>query len=248
MEEVEHSGAEDSAAREPIKYYVLDTNVLLHDPQALFKFKENAVVVPIVVIEEIDRFKKEQSERGRSARQCSRHLDALRKSGSLATGVTINGGGKLIVDLCKDQVGVEGPVRRSNDNTILSAALALHREHPTVPVVFVSKDTNARIKADAIGLTTVDYDDVKVTVDELYTGNRELEVPGEKIDDRGVRMRATTGRRRSRCRPRAPAAEAPSFGRGPTSAARAGSEAARNSRPRLVATPPGRRCRPRAFV
>src|SRR6185436_1615807 len=86
------------------KYFVLDTNVLLHDPDAMFHFKDNIVVIPIQVIEEIDHFKKDLSEIGRSAREISRHLDALRLKGSLAEGVATEDGGIIQVHL-----GVELP-------------------------------------------------------------------------------------------------------------------------------------------
>lgn len=172
----------ESCSETRIKQYVLDTNVLLHDPQALFKFEENTVVIPIVVIEEIDRFKKEQSELGRSARQCSRYLDQLRKHGKLSAEVALPNGGRLRVDLCQNQARLNGLNGSSNDNTILRAAVSLQKATPDSPVIFVSKDTNARIKADAFGLTAVDYDDVKLAVDDLYTGNREILVSGEQID------------------------------------------------------------------
>ena len=80
------------------KTYVLDTNVLLYDPNALFVFHEHDVVIPIVVIEEIDRFKKDVNETGRNARQVSRLLDELRSKGSLGEGVVLDGGGQLRVD------------------------------------------------------------------------------------------------------------------------------------------------------
>src|SRR5436309_16114134 len=106
------------------KYFVLDTNVLLHDPEALFRFKDNVVVVPIQVIEEIDHFKKELSEIGRSARTVSRHLDALRVQGGLAEGVKTPDGGTIQVHL-----GVDLPAKfpitdRNADAKILALALA----------------------------------------------------------------------------------------------------------------------------
>ncbi len=165
-----------------VKTFVLDTNVLLHDPQALFKFKDNDIVIPILVIEEIDRFKKELSELGRNARQFSRYMDQLRCSGSLATGVILPGGGKLVVDLCQDPVPLGGLIDDSIDNRIIKVAVSLGNKRPERPVVFISKDTNVRIKADAYGLLTVDYDDVKLRPDELYTGSVEQQVPGEQID------------------------------------------------------------------
>ena len=81
------------------KVFVLDTNVLLHDPKAIFHFQEHDVVIPIVVIEEVDHFKKDQSEIGRNARTVSRHLDRLREGGSLASGVKLENGGLLRVDV-----------------------------------------------------------------------------------------------------------------------------------------------------
>src|SRR5262249_8070269 len=77
------------------KNYVLDTNVLLHDPHAIFKFEENDVIIPIYVIEEVDQFKREGTERGRNARTVARLLDALRERGSLARGVALETGGVL---------------------------------------------------------------------------------------------------------------------------------------------------------
>src|SRR5881397_1308576 len=113
------------------KYFVLDANVLLHDPDALFRFKDNVVVVPIQVIEEIDHFKKELSEIGRSARTVSRHLDALRITGSLAEGVKTDDGGTIQVHL-----GVELPEKfpiseRNADAKILAVALALKQQRKT---------------------------------------------------------------------------------------------------------------------
>src|SRR6185369_7199039 len=86
------------------KIYVLDTNVLLYDSQALEKFEENSIIIPITVIEEIDRFKKDMNETGRNARQVSRLLDALRKEGSLIKGVQLESGGTLRVEICEEKV------------------------------------------------------------------------------------------------------------------------------------------------
>src|SRR5688572_6738186 len=79
------------------KNFVLDTNVLLHDPRAIFSFTDNHVIIPIYVLEEIDTFKKELSELGRNAREVARVLDGFREKGSLSQGVSLNGGGKLLV-------------------------------------------------------------------------------------------------------------------------------------------------------
>lgn len=162
------------------KHFVLDTNVLLHDPDALFRFKDNVVVVPIQVIEEIDHFKKEVSEIGRSARTATRHLDALRAEGSLADGVKTPDGGLIQVHL-----GVELPEKfpiteRNVDAKILALALALKQQRKTV--VFITKDTNLRVKADALGVSAVDYEPETRSIDEIYRGWTVAAVPRETLD------------------------------------------------------------------
>jgi len=164
------------------KIYVFDTNVLLHDPNAIFKFEENEVVIPLVVIEEIDQFKKHQNENGRNARQFSRLLDGLRGKGNLQDGVSLPDGGVLRIDLTSENLvefrSINGHLA---DNQILSVALTLRSSRDEV-VVLVSKDTNMRLKADAMGLRAEDYEHGKVSIDELYSGQSELVVPRATID------------------------------------------------------------------
>ena len=163
------------------KTFVLDTNVLLHDPQALTRFEDNAVVIPIEVVEEIDRFKRDPSEKGRNARQISRLLDGLREQGNLADGVPIDGnGGTLQVVFCRSETLAQLPPELkggNGDNNILAVALeqlrsGLISDQP--PVVLVTKDTNLRIKADAVGLKAQDYTTDKVDIADLYPGVCEL--------------------------------------------------------------------------
>jgi PhoH-like ATPase len=166
------------------KYYVLDTNVLLHDPQALFKFEDNDVIVPITVIEEIDRFKKDQSETGRNARHVSRYLDSLRKKSRLFEGVPMESGGYLRVMLFTEASLKRLPPELRDDrgdNRILAVALDL-KAIGDKGVVFVTKDTNLRIKADALGLIAEDYESDKVSIDELYSGHTEVQVDKETVD------------------------------------------------------------------
>ncbi|MEM8502619.1 MAG: PhoH family protein [Cyanobacteria bacterium P01_D01_bin.1] len=165
------------------KIYVLDTNVLLHDPNAMLRFEDNEVLLPMTVIEELDRFKKRPEETGRNARQTSRMLDALRQKGSITAGITLQNGGKLRVELC-DRETLKGlPVEltgEGGDNAILAVALeAKHR--CDCPVVMVSKDTNMRIKADTLGLTAEDYETDKIDVDDLYTGIGEVLMSAEQM-------------------------------------------------------------------
>ncbi len=166
----------------PRKIYVLDTNVLLHDPASLFKFEDNEVVIPLVVIEEIDTFKRDQNERGRNARQISRYLDQLRAFNNLQEGVELEDGGLLRVDMTsRNLVEFHSINGQKADNQILSVALSLNRAGD-VHVTLVSKDTNMRIKADAMGLRAEDYEHGKVQVDDLYSGQHELQVPRAVIE------------------------------------------------------------------
>ena len=167
-----------------MKNYVLDTNVLLHDPQAIYKFEDNAVTVPLTVIEEIDRFKKEQSETGRNARQISRMIDGFRKDADLVNGVPLESGGVFRVAIYREAaMKLLPPELRGDkaDNQILAVAKELE-DVKDQPVIFITKDINLRIKADTIGLTAEDYESDKVSIDDLYTGSVELSVSGEQVD------------------------------------------------------------------
>ncbi len=167
------------------KTFVLDTNVLLHDPQALYKFEENDLVIPITVIEEIDRFKKDLNEKGRNARQISRILDSFRKKGNkLIEGVVLEKGGMLRVELYTREAMTRLPPELQvdrGDNRILAVALDI-KEKGETSVIFVTKDTNLRIKADAVGVTAEDYESDKVSIDELYTGTAEVLVDKDEVD------------------------------------------------------------------
>ena len=155
------------------KVFVLDTNVLLHDPNSILHFQEHDVVLPIVVIEEVDHFKKDQTEVGRNARSVSRLLDKLRATGSLSRGVPLDGGGTLKVDVAAHSldIGILSADKHKADNQILACARELLHTCKD-RVVLVTKDTNLRIKADAIGVQAEDYTTDRVEVDELYTGHK----------------------------------------------------------------------------
>jgi PhoH-like ATPase len=164
-----------------LKTFVLDTNVLLHNPDALFLFKNNEVVIPFDVIEELDSFKGATDDLGRNARAVIRHLDSLREQGSLSKGVTVpQTGGQVRVILEEDQPLCAGLQLNTPDNRIICCAAALREQGKRV--IFISKDINARIKSDAIGLTTEDFEAQKVDFENLYTGWREMRVPSSTID------------------------------------------------------------------
>jgi PhoH-like ATPase len=165
------------------KNLVLDTNVLLHDPRAIFGFHDNHVIIPIYVIEEIDGFKKELSERGRNAREVARNLDKLREGGRLSDGVPIGDqGGVIRVAIGKR--AMPDPLRTSQiaDNFILAVALEVRDAEPSIRTTLVTKDVNLRIRGDALGLDTADYDSEKIDIQELYSGELEIEVSPKQID------------------------------------------------------------------
>ncbi len=168
------------------KTFVLDTNVLLHDPNSIFSFADNDVVIPIVVIEELDKFKKGSDEISRNARQVSRHLDKLRLQNKLSIGVTLESGGRLRVELNHhhDEPCPLPPelLTSVTDNRILMVALCLSKDLPDSPVVLVTKDTNLRIKADALGVRTEDYETDNVDIMELYSGESELTVGPDEVN------------------------------------------------------------------
>lgn len=167
------------------KNYILDTNVLLHDPNSLLKFDDNNVLLPIEVIEEIDRFKRESSELGQNARTVSRMLDGFRGAGQLSEGVDLPNGGHLrIAFQKKSKAGENGHAIFSTDsvdNRILSLAFSIKKAQPKSQTVLVSKDINLRIKADALGMMAEDYENDRVLITDLYTGMIELTVSPERI-------------------------------------------------------------------
>ena len=163
-----------------MKTFVLDTNVILHDPLAMFAFQGSRVVIPMPVIEELDTFKRNNDERGRSARLVARKLDELRKKGKLSEWVDLEHGGKLKVEIQVSGGLPSSFSQHTKDNEILSCAQFLRKQGENV--VFISKDINLRIKAEALGLETQDYEKSKVDVDVLYAGWREVVVESAVID------------------------------------------------------------------
>ena len=188
---------EKAVSASPIKTFVLDTNVLLHSSQSLESFHDNDVVIPMAVVEELDKFKKNSDELGRNARAVIRSLDRLRginsaEPGALTRGVSLKdlsgaATGRLFVPVTPPATnGAAALAKRvdsvfgsdldlqSPDNRILRVACALQEEEKEV--IFISKDINLRIKADALGLRVMDYERGKIDKDTLYTGFRQKSV------------------------------------------------------------------------
>jgi PhoH-like ATPase len=164
------------------KTFVLDTNVILHDPEAISKFPRHNVVLPVTVLEELDKMKRLPSDLGKNARIAFRYLDSLNKigSGNLHTGVNLNNGStiRIQIDIKTDYNAVFA--LSVNDNKILMAAYLLFEKGENV--VFVSKDFAARIKAEAIGLQAQDYENLKYAYRALYKGMKKIELNKHEID------------------------------------------------------------------
>ena len=162
------------------KNYILDTNVLVHDPNCLEKFEDNIILIPLIVLEEIDGLKKSHGSIGRHTREIARKLDNLRKKGSLADGVEINHGGFLKVVMIPDEdlkipLGFDD---KKADNMILATAkqIAIRSERPTI---LVSKDINVRVKANSLGIQAQDYTNDKIHLEKYTKNTADVELSGE---------------------------------------------------------------------
>ncbi len=162
------------------KCFVLDTNVLLHNAAALTSFGDNDVILPMKVLDELDHFKSHNDELGRNSRLAIRTIDKLRNNGGLREGVKLPDAGRLFVISSPPLPSDLGLEQGEADNRILATAYALKAEGRKV--VFISKDINARVKADALGLVARDFEKQKVRFDDLFTGWRKLGVAREVID------------------------------------------------------------------
>ena len=161
------------------KTFVLDTNVILFDPQSIFKFGKNQVAIPFAVIEEIDCFKQERSENGRNSRHFSRLVDKLRRKGSLMEGIPLESGGTLLIAFDHFPNGAQKKAHHfidlnKTDNVILANTLALKKENSQT--VLITKDTNLRLKADVLGISAEDYGQQRVATEDVYSGHRPLDI------------------------------------------------------------------------
>ena len=165
-----------------MKTFVLDTNVFIHRPDALFSFRENEIVIPLWVLEELDNLKKSREERGRNARATIRILDEISQHGSLQEGVKLDNGSVLRVEL-GEETNIRLPSHLEQykvDNKILLTALGLQQAGKQV--FFVSKDINARLKAAALGIKAVDYEKQKIDIESLYKGFIEIDSSRESLE------------------------------------------------------------------
>ena len=168
----------------PVKTFVIDTNVFIHRPDAILSFRDNEIVIPLWVLEELDNLKKSREERGRNARESIRLLDELSRHGDLKEGVKMENGSTLRVWISNtrnlDKIPLDLETDK-NDNKILLAAYSLQQEGKRV--FFVSKDISARLKATALGIKAVDYEKQKVNIDSLYKGYIEMDVGQDSLQE-----------------------------------------------------------------
>ncbi len=173
---------ENRAGVDRRKIFVLDTSVLVHDPDSLENFQDNEIALHVVVLEELDNLKKSPDEVGQMARIVIRKLDQYRQNGSLSSGVPTSTGGKLRVEFSNNaefenllSIGLN----KTNDNHIISLAQKLQFQNPAKEVVLVSKDLNLRVKADACNVKSQDYEFDKRG---LYSGVIEIDIPDGDYD------------------------------------------------------------------
>ena len=168
------------------KIFILDTNVLIHDPEAMFSFDDNDVYLPIYVIEEIDKLKEYSDRVGKSARETSRNIEKLKKEEknsnlSLLKGLKNSTGGTFRIVLGEnDIVNIPDSLNKNlTDNKIIGQALRIKNENKKRKVILVSKDMNVRIKANVLGMETVDYVKDQIDINQLYEGWKEIEISND---------------------------------------------------------------------
>lgn len=177
------------------KTYVLDTNVLLSDPNSIFSFEDNDLIIPMAVLEELDHHKSRLDEVGRNARQTSKTLDELRLKGSLVDGVLLQNGATLRIVSINPSILTNLPPELASskvDNMIISFMLQLKQEQDRVfnseeiisPAILVTKDINVRIKCDSLGIKCEDYLKMRVTADaeHFYRGVTVIELDENRVD------------------------------------------------------------------
>jgi PhoH-like ATPase len=170
------------------KIYILDTNVLINDPNSIFQFEDNLLYIPIYVLEELDKLKTEQTLRGRNSRQACRILDEFRVLGNgLGSGVKLNDVGGMLyvyVPKSKSRLVLSVGLDNSYDSSILQSALDIQKANnkKNLKTILVTMDVNLRIRAESLGVQAAPYTSNSINVDELPTGIVEREFSDDDID------------------------------------------------------------------
>ncbi len=167
-----------------MKNYILDTNVLLYDPNAIHRFKKNLIIIPVEIVDILDRFKRNITELGQNSRTVSNYLEQLSGKGDLGKGVSLENGDKIRLfaeeyEDCLSARGLES--KKKVDNRLLNLAISLTKKDPKTPTIIISKNINLRLKADALGIKTADYEDKQTPLSGIYTGFVELSVSRDVI-------------------------------------------------------------------
>ncbi len=168
-----------------IKNYIIDTNVMVHDPDFIYNFEDNNIIIPIICIEELDNLKKREGIVGFHARSAARELNNLRKIGNLHEGVKLSNGGTIRIELNNNDPSClpNGFDFTKNDTKILAITKNISQSNKEISTILVTKDLYMAIKSDALGIVTQDYQNDKVTADELYKGHRKITLSSKKMDE-----------------------------------------------------------------
>jgi PhoH-like ATPase len=167
------------------KTFILDTNVLLYDPEAFYRFGDNNVVIPVAVIEDLDGFKRDVTELGRNSRAVAHELDELANTGKLGEGVRLPGGGllRLWAGIDEDFIDTHGLSIRKVGNRLLNLAVYLRHHHPEQETIIVSKNINLRLKADALGIYAEDFELAGTSSRAAIAGIHQYKTSAETIDN-----------------------------------------------------------------
>ncbi len=165
-----------------IKNYIIDTNVMIHDPYFYNNFEDNNIIIPIICIEELDKLKNREGIKGFHARCSIREINTLMGDGSLKDGVRLPGGGLIRIEMNHMDTGIlpNAMSHSKNDNLILAICLSIMKDTQT-PTILITKDVSMQIKADSLGISTEDYKHDKITETVLYKGYSELSISKEQI-------------------------------------------------------------------
>jgi len=167
-----------------IKNYVIDTNVMIHDPDFMYKFGDNNVIIPILCIEELDNLKKREGIVGFNARTVAKELQMLMSEGDISEGIQLENGGKLQVELNHMQTdwmpnGIESI---KNDSKIIAVVKNLKDYYKDMQTILVTKDVYMTIKARSLGLDVQDYQNDKIMTDDVYKGYTQVYFNSSEID------------------------------------------------------------------
>ncbi|KAB3530699.1 PhoH family protein [Alkaliphilus serpentinus] len=167
-----------------IKNYIIDTNVVIHDPKFMYNFEDNHLILPIIVLEELDNLKKKDGIVGYHAREVLKELNKLRHLGNYSKGIPLPNKGTIRIETnYMDFTALpDGTDRNKNDNKIIAIALNLAKAHKKTPTILVTKDAAMTVLAESLGLQVQDYENDKIHGDELYRGYSEVYLTSDIID------------------------------------------------------------------